>query len=273
MYRNFLTHISVLIIPLYFISTFIVGKMGDLFESIGLSQPLADSFTVLFSSPLTWLIAFLIVRKREKQFKYRFSSGEPGNIPLILLATIGIQYGIISPIVSFIPVSPAILSIVEKAFALIPLSSIIISVVIISPFFEELIYRGLVLDSLLKNKSRWIAILIASFIYAFIHFNPYQFCSVFLLSLFIGWIYSYTRNIGACILIHFVSNATEIAIAYIKNPDGLAHDLITTAIDWDSRITVVFTGISFIIALFSLYELHYYYNQRQHDKLPQKRHS
>lgn len=263
MQKNIFANISILIIPIYLIVTLAIGKLSEILLYIGIGEAITSSLKLLLASPLTWTITYLITKKEDNKFRYSFKFGESRNIPLIILASIGIQYGIISPVVSLIPISEGIVSIVEKAFSIIPLTSIILSIVFISPVFEELIYRGIVLDRLLQNKKRWTAILIGAFIYGFVHMNPYQFCSVFLLSLFIGWIYSHTRSISICMLIHFTVNTTELIISYIKNPESLAHDLITTSIDWDSRITLFFTAISLIIALFAVYELQYYFKKNE----------
>lgn len=263
MRKNILSNISILIIPIYLISALTIGKLSEICRYFGADEALTSSLKLIISSPLTWLIAYTVIKKENPGFKYSFKLGNSANIPLIILAAFGIQYGIISPAVSLIPVSENIVSIVEKAFSIIPLSSIMLSVIIISPVFEELIYRGIILDNLLKKRKRWTAIFIASFIYGFIHLNPYQFCSVFLLSLFIGWVYSYTRSISVCMLIHFIVNTSEAVIAYIKDPGGMAKDLITTSIDWNSRITLFFTAIALVIALFAINELRHIFKKSE----------
>ncbi|MGL4331723.1 MAG: lysostaphin resistance A-like protein [Bacteroidales bacterium] len=263
MRKNILSNICLLIIPIYLISALTIGKLSEICSFFGADEAFTSSLKLLLSSPLTWLIAYSIIKKENQNFKYSFKFGEPANIPLIILAAIGFQYGIISPVVSLIPISESIVSIVEKAFLIIPLSSIMLSVIIISPVFEELIYRGIILDTLLKKRKRWTAIFIAAFIYGFIHLNPYQFCSVFLLSLFIGWIYSYTKSISICVLIHCVVNTSEAIISFIKSPEGMAKDLITTSIDWSSRITLFFTVIALVIAVFAIYELQDYFKKKE----------
>ncbi|MGL5786669.1 MAG: lysostaphin resistance A-like protein [Bacteroidales bacterium] len=265
MRKFFRLNISYLIIPIYFISVFTVGHFSKLLAITGVSAPVCNSLKLLLSSPLTWLIAYLYIRMQNPEFCYNTKFRNKHYIPLLCLGSIGIQYGVIAPVVSLIPMIPSVTAIMEKAFTIIPLMSVITSLVIISPIFEELIYRGLVLDSLLKKQKRWTAITLSSFIYAIIHMNPHQFFAVFLLGLFIGWTYSYTRNISACILIHFIVNTSEVSISYLKNPDNMAHDLIATSIDWDSRITIVFTAISLIIALFSIYELNTFYKSQFRD--------
>lgn len=271
MNRFFRLNISFLIIPIYFISVFMVGRIANLLVSFGVDLSFTSSLKLLLSSPITWIIAYLLTKKKNPGFVYNTRFRNIHYIPLLCLGSIGVQYGIIAPVVSLIPIIPSVTAIMEKAFAIIPLLSLITSLIIISPVFEELIYRGIVLDSLLKKNKRWTAILISSFIYAFIHLNPHQFFSVFLLGLFIGWTYSHTRNILACILIHFIVNASELSIAYLKNPDNMAHDLIASTIDWDSRVTIIFTGISLIIAIFSISELNSFFKAQfkdlQHESL------
>jgi membrane protease YdiL (CAAX protease family) len=71
---------------------------------------------------------------------------------LIPIAVIGLQIGLISPIVDLIPMPESIQKIfLEFSKQNGPFS--FMAVVIAAPIFEELIFRGVILDGLLRNYS------------------------------------------------------------------------------------------------------------------------
>jgi membrane protease YdiL (CAAX protease family) len=81
-----------------------------------------------------------------------------------------------------------------------------VTIVMIAPIFEELIFRGIILDGFLKVYSPKKSIIWSSVLFALIHLNPWQAIGAFLIGLFIGWVYYRTQSIIPCILIHFTNN-------------------------------------------------------------------
>jgi membrane protease YdiL (CAAX protease family) len=58
-----------------------------------------------------------------------------------------------------------------------------------------LIYRGIVLEGLLKKYSPIFAILFSAFLFAIAHLNPWQFVVGMVMGIFNGWIYFKVRNL------------------------------------------------------------------------------
>ncbi|MGL4989833.1 MAG: lysostaphin resistance A-like protein [Sarcina sp.] len=77
---------------------------------------------------------------------------------------------------------------------------------IYAPFIEEFLYRGLILNGMLKKYNPLIAIFISSFLFGFMHFNFFQSLNAFFISLIIGIIYLKTKSIYLCIFLHFCNN-------------------------------------------------------------------
>lgn len=87
-----------------------------------------------------------------------------------------------------------------------------IKMVIIAPILEEIIFRGYILNGFLTRYKPILAISLASFFFAFFHFNIYQFIYTFFLGFFCGWYFYKTRNLLSCIFIHSSFNYLGISV-------------------------------------------------------------
>ena len=79
--------------------------------------------------------------------------------------------------------------------------------IILLPFFEEFVYRNLLLSYLLNNFSKNKAILYLSFGFTFVHlFSDSSLFLVFIWSVFISYIYIRTNNFILVFFIHALNN-------------------------------------------------------------------
>lgn len=92
----------------------------------------------------------------------------------------------------------------------------IFSVVIIAPFYEELVFRKFVLGGLLKRLSPFWSILISSFFFGLIHLNWLQGINAFLLGIILGWVYYKTKSIKLCMFGHFVNNMYAMSLGIVQ---------------------------------------------------------
>lgn len=79
-------------------------------------------------------------------------------------------------------------------------------VVIIAPFTEELIFRGVIMHGLMRNYSATKAVLLSGLLFALFHLNPWQFPATFVLGIILGWMMLRTNNIFLCITGHAIHN-------------------------------------------------------------------
>ncbi|MBK5203488.1 MAG: CPBP family intramembrane metalloprotease [Prolixibacteraceae bacterium] len=79
-------------------------------------------------------------------------------------------------------------------------------VVIIAPFVEESIFRGIIMHGFMRNYPAFIAVFVSALFFALFHLNPWQFSATFLLGLLLGTIMIITRNIFACMAVHSINN-------------------------------------------------------------------
>ncbi|WP_144394931.1 CPBP family intramembrane glutamic endopeptidase [Pleionea sediminis] len=89
----------------------------------------------------------------------------------------------------------------------------LVSVILIIPVLEELLFRGLILRSFLTTYSPQTAIILSSILFGAIHLNLYQFFPAFLVGLFFGWLFHKTRALWLCALLHSIHNATIIIVS------------------------------------------------------------
>lgn len=99
---------------------------------------------------------------------------------------------------------PDLLKHISDRIPLLNSSSIglLILVLIVIPFFEELIYRGLLQQRLAWYLNGFVAVVIASFIFGLQHFSPgspaivaVDLAGVFVDGMFYGWIFSRCSNV------------------------------------------------------------------------------
>ena len=143
---------------------------------------------------------------------------------LIPITVIGLQIGIISPILDLIPMPESI----EKIFLEFskqngPFS--FMAIVIAAPIFEELIFRGVILGGLLKKYSPAKSILFSSALFGLVHLNPWQFVPAMILGIFSGWVYYKTRQLTLSILIHLVNNLMAFVISFYMKPEEMQQSL------------------------------------------------
>ncbi len=125
----------------------------------------------------------------------------------LMLGSIALLLGVIGPLTSLIPMPDDVGEALHSAFKQTGPATFAYFV-IAAPVLEELIFRGIMLDGLLKRYRPFTAILVSSLAFGFVHLNPWQFVTGVVIGMFMGWVYYRSRSVGACILIHMAANLT-----------------------------------------------------------------
>lgn len=79
---------------------------------------------------------------------------------------------------------------------------------LIAPVLEEMLFRGIILRSFLRQYAKWTAILMSAVLFGLAHMNLYQFIVGLMLGMYLGWLYERTRSLLPCIGLHVVYNTT-----------------------------------------------------------------
>jgi len=83
---------------------------------------------------------------------------------------------------------------------------VIINSALIPAIAEEILFKGVIFSGLEKKYSRWIAVMIASLLFAAAHLNLVRMVPLFLFSFCTFWLYLRTGSLLLPILIHFINN-------------------------------------------------------------------
>lgn len=184
-----------------------------------LNDIIGESKSFLVYYVLAMLIPFSIAHKlKEKEeglVYYQFLPKDFLVVIILIIATIAMQWGITGPLANLIPMPDFVRQMFMELAEKMNDGYGLIAVAVMAPLFEELIFRGIILDGLLKRKSVIKAILLSSLLFGIVHMNPWQFVPAFIIGIFSGWIYYRTRNLSYSILIHFVNNFSASIIVYL----------------------------------------------------------
>lgn len=102
----------------------------------------------------------------------------------------------------------------------------IITSVLFVPIFEELFFRGLILESLLKRHRRLFSVVVSSVIFAIVHVNPAVMITAFVSGLVLGTIYLHTNSVFSTMILHSINNAIAYALITLDLDGFSYHDIL-----------------------------------------------
>lgn len=126
----------------------------------------------------------------------------------------------------------------------------VLSMVIVAPFVEELLFRGAIEGHFLKQgKSPAFAIVVSSLFFAVVHLNPAQMFFAFLLGLLLGWLYYRTGSVMPGVFCHFINNGIAV-LSMILYPDETTTEMVgdTMSLVMILAISLVVFAVSFFYA-------------------------
>ncbi|MEG1964113.1 MAG: type II CAAX endopeptidase family protein [Clostridia bacterium] len=111
---------------------------------------------------------------------------------------------------------------------------------IVPAVFEEFVFRGILYDGL-EGFSEDKKIVLTSALFALMHQNIFQVAPAFIIGLFLGYVFSVTKNIFAVMFLHFLNNFVSIGFT------GFNMDSLLVKI-----LLIVLVIVSFVVALLGL---------------------
>lgn len=93
--------------------------------------------------------------------------------------------------------------------------------IVIAPYFEEILFRGMIMDELLKIMRPWIAIIIQAIAFGVMHGVLFQSIFAFVIGIALGFIYYRTKNIRIAVFFHCMFNFSAIFMQENLPPSGL----------------------------------------------------
>ena len=231
------------------LSALIIGSIFGTMDPSVLSgaDPGLATYLAMFIGQGFLIVPVLIYFKR-KNFDFRDSFRLNFNSRDVIYTTLFISIGamILSDelnilIGMIIPIPDSFLQIEALLKPKDPFSLVllIITIVIIAPIGEELLFRGFLQKGLEKAWDDVTkAILFSSLFFAVIHFNPFWIIQIYFLGVLLGFLAWKTNSIIPCIIFHMIINATSLFFTSIE-------DSIEPIILWNGHINpiLIFIGI------------------------------
>lgn len=125
-----------------------------------------------------------------------------------------------------------------------------ITLCVIAPFVEEMLFRGLFLRGFLWNYSPGKAIVLTSLLFGAAHLNVYQFVVASILGLVSGLLYLATRSLWPCILEHAIYNG-GVMLYYFQS--GQEPRATATSIPVHNPFVLLLAVASFAFGLYWIY--------------------
>ena len=226
--------IFIILIPLVFSFLFIGISYGVLFIFDVTDAALKLKLMQLFSATGMFICASFALAYLFSRNVREFLSFRKPNVGIIILAALSMLVAI--PMINFIGnlnnqiVFPESLGFIEEvlrayeeklaelteqlltsgnAFSGLALNLLVMA--IIPAFGEELLFRGVIQNSIAKNlNNKVLAIWITAFLFSVIHFQFYGFVPRLLLGTYFGYLLIWSNSIWVPITAHFINNATIV---------------------------------------------------------------
>ena len=241
------------------------GITGIVILGMLLLSPVNFLLAKFFDKEISTLVYYLVgigiplwivysIRKRKSD-NHSFNLEIKNNriIPFVTIGALALLIGVISPIGNLIPIPESF----KKIFMEIATRSSFFTftlMVIAAPILEELIFRGIILDGLLKNYSPFKSILISSLLFGLVHLNPWQFVTGFILGIFSGWVYYKTRSLLPTIIMHAAVNLFGFSMRFFFDSKLSINDSLVEIYGGITNLTFAI-GISIIIFVSCIYYL------------------
>jgi membrane protease YdiL (CAAX protease family) len=114
----------------------------------------------------------------------------------------------------------------------------LICVGVLAPVFEELLYRGIVLNKLRSGFSIFGAIIIQALFFGIVHMNIVQGTYAFLIGIILGYVVIWTGSLYSSIILHVVINSFSTIMSNMQIKD-IEYNYLITSIGAGVLLTVI----------------------------------
>ncbi len=239
------------ILGLFFIGQVVARFASSIFVVAEDSTGYKTFVYSLISLPLT-LILILLYRL--------FLSGGGKNRRVMRLSMRGFDptillWGIVMLLSMVVVIEPLISLLPETTMGTGRGVYMVVAVCAVAPIFEELICRGVILESVRSKRGAWAACVISALIFGVIHISPQSMLNAFVIGLLLGFLYLRTNSIFAPIIIHSVNNL----LSYLLLIMGIS-ELTLSELVGNHTIYMIIYVVSCGVLLFSFMGVSRYIN-------------
>ena len=202
---------------------------------------------IIISSIISFFIYWGIIKLRKQKLSSAcsFKKFEYSQIPVYLLFGFSLQYhfqGLIAvfKLEELFPEHARRLKLIFEGGS--PLM-IIMAVIILGPIFEEIVFRGLVINELKEKMPLVLVIAIQAFMFGVIHGNWLQIAYAAIIGILLGFVAIWTRSVWPSVLIHISMNGTPLLVGLLWDSTQIEQFVS------DYRIPVTVTSGVIVIAI------------------------
>lgn len=214
------------IVLVLMISDLLVGYLLSFFTNSIAGMCLFIAFTVKFL--ITILYATYLHRIKTGTFKGIVKISWRGLDPVMIL------WGLLLTVSANIVLEPVISLFPEKYMRILENAVgsggwALITSIFAAPFFEELLFRGMIQEELSAKYGVFRGIIIAALIFGIVHIIPQQVVAAFVIGIILGYIYVKTQSIISVIVIHGANNAlAQFSLILTDDITVTTRDLISS---------------------------------------------
>lgn len=239
---------AILLVVGLFVTEVLIGSaLRDARTTLGISLDAVDALTVFAANGVVFSIAMRLSGISYSKLFHPSRSSVAAATMLLVVPTLALVPA------ALLTMSAAI----EMLVAVVPLSRweevmfarfssgslpIVISICVLAPILEEMLFRGLILRGLLFKYDRWYAIWLSALFFGAAHFNLYQFVVGLMFGILLGWLYERSRSLIPCICLHGAYNTVLTTLDTGPSADSLAEILYRSWEAWAVAIPLAVLG-------------------------------
>jgi membrane protease YdiL (CAAX protease family) len=226
--------------------------------------------------PVKWEMAILeisaiipvliYIRIRRYSFRQIFRWHPVSKSVLIVSACIGVGVTIVTEEINrlvqlVIPMPDALVETLEKVLIIQSISDlfiVIIGIVIVTGFVEEMLFRGFLQGAMEQVTDVTRAVLVTSLVFTLIHLNPWWAVEILVLGVLLGVMTWRTNSIFPAVMVHCVNNG--LAILMVNTDPSL--------LKWyyyKDHVSPVWIVLSIVLIIWA-FRLFYHFTEKDSDK-------
>ncbi len=193
----------------------------------------------IISQPMMLLAVVIYRCARGGNMKLSIQHSMRGFDPTILLWGLMIILSlevVMEPLMQLLPPSPMPSG---RGFYML------LSILVVAPIFEELLCRGVILESIRKRRGSVVGCIISALIFGLMHFEPQSVLNAFAIGILLGYLYLRTRSIFAPIILHSLNNV----LAYFLLLFGFANTTISQLVKNEFIYMIIYITASIILLI------------------------
>lgn len=197
-----------------------------------------NAVSYLVSMGLT-LLAFLFYRSRRGGPRTVGHFAAKGLDPVLLLWGVVLMLAasvVLEPLLALLPDIPNVYG--RGIWA-------VVTLVVMAPLFEELLFRGVVLESVRARFGVTAAWVVSSLLFGVVHAHPTVAVNAFFSGLILGFVYLASGSLWASMFLHAVNNG----IAYVMLAAGYGNMLLSEMVRNRTAYTLIYIAAAVLLAV------------------------